>query len=181
MSDILIAILRSGTPLIYVAMAGMLAQRAGIWHLGLEGLMIAGACAAAVGVEQTGSVAAGLALAVLVCVLGSALLWFVVEKLRANPIIAGLGLTGLGLGGTDLAVQSIYGSQASVMAGGGLPRLGEAFGLSACSPCWWWRCPSWSCFSGCCCAARGSACAWRPAANIPSPPAASASRPRACG
>ncbi|WP_158815161.1 ABC transporter permease [Methylocapsa sp. S129] len=128
MSDILIAVLRSGTPLIYVALAGMLAQRAGVWHLGLEGLMIAGACAAAVGVEQTGSVAAGLALAVLVCVLGSTLLWFVVEKLRANPIIAGLGLTGLGLGGADLTVQSIYGSEASVTAGAGLPRLGDAFG-----------------------------------------------------
>lgn len=128
MSDILIAILRSGTPLIYVAMAGMLAQRAGIWNLGLEGLMIAGACAAAVGTAKSGSVAFGLGLAIVVCVLGSMLLWFVVEKLRAHPIIAGLGLTGLGLGGTDLAVQAIYGSQASVMAGRGLPRLGEAFG-----------------------------------------------------
>ena len=64
----------------------------------------------------------------MLCVIGSALLWFVIEKLRANPIIAGLGLTGLGLGGTDLAVQSIYGSQASVNALYGLPRLGPAFG-----------------------------------------------------
>ncbi len=64
----------------------------------------------------------------MLCVLASALLWFVIEKLRANPIIAGLGLTGLGLGGTDLAVQSIYGSQASVNAPYGLPRLGPAFG-----------------------------------------------------
>ena len=55
----------------------------------------------------------------------SVLLWFVIEKLRANPIIAGLGLTGLGLGGTDLAVQSIYGSQAAVNAPFGLPRLGR--------------------------------------------------------
>jgi simple sugar transport system permease protein len=128
MSDIIVAILRSGTPLIYVAMAGMLAQRAGIWHLGLEGLMIAGACAAVVGTAQTGSLPAGLAIAVVVCMLGSALLWFVIEKLRANPIIAGLGLTGLGLGGSDLAIQSIYGSQGAVHAAAGLPRLGPAFG-----------------------------------------------------
>ena len=64
----------------------------------------------------------------MLCVLASALLWFVIEKLRANPIIAGLGLTGLGLGGTDLAVQAIYGSQASVNAPYGLPRLGPEFG-----------------------------------------------------
>ena len=64
----------------------------------------------------------------MLCVLASTLLWLVVEKLRANPIIAGLGLTGLGLGGTDLAVQAIYGSQATVNAPYGLPRLGPAFG-----------------------------------------------------
>ena len=80
------------------------------------------------GVVETDSIAIGLGLAIVLCVIGSALLWFVIEKLRANPIIAGLGLTGLGLGGTDLAVQSIYGSQASVNAPFGLPRLGAAFG-----------------------------------------------------
>lgn len=128
MDDVIVAILRSGTPLIYVTMAGVLAQRAGIWHLGLEGLMIIGACAAVLGVVQTGSLALGLAIGIVLCVLASALLWFVIEKLRANPIIAGLGLTGLGLSGTDLAVQAIYGTQASVNAPYGLPRLGPAFG-----------------------------------------------------
>jgi simple sugar transport system permease protein len=90
--------------------------------------MIIGACAAVLGLVQLGSLTVGLALGIVLCVLGSALLWFVVEKLRANPIIAGLGLTGLGLGGTDLAVQAIYGSQAAVNAPYGLPRLGAFFG-----------------------------------------------------
>lgn len=128
MNDAIVAVLRSGTPLIYVTMAGLLAQRAGIWHLGLEGLMIMGACASVLVVVQTGSIIFALAVAIAVCVLGSILLWFAVEKLRANPIIAGLGLTGLGLGGTDLVIQSIYGSQASVNAPFGLARLGPSFG-----------------------------------------------------
>jgi len=128
MEDALVALLRSGTPLVYVTLAGVLAQRAGIWHLGLEGLMIIGACAAVVGVSQTGSLPLALAIGIVLCVAASALLWFVVEVLRANPIIAGLGLTGLGLGGTDLAVQAIYGSQGSVTAPFGLPRLGPDFG-----------------------------------------------------
>src|SRR5690606_21489726 len=96
--------------------------------LGLEGLMIIGACAAVLGTVQTDSLAVGIGIGIVLCVLASALLWFVIEKLRANPIIAGLGLTGLGLGGTDLAVQAIYGSQASVNAPYGLPRLGPEFG-----------------------------------------------------
>jgi len=128
MNEIIVAILRSGTPLIYVTMAGVIAQRAGVWHLGLEGLMVTGACATIVGIMLTGSVSLALLIAVVLCVLGSILLWFVIEKLRANPIIAGLGLTGLGIGGTALAVQSIFGSQAAVNAPFGLPRIGPAFG-----------------------------------------------------
>lgn len=128
MEDIVIAILRSGTPLVYVTLAGVIAQRAGIWHLGLEGLMISGACATVLGIVLTGSIWAALLWAIAVCIAGSVLFWFVVEKLRANQIIAGLGLTGLGLGGTTLAVQSIFGTQAAVSAPFGLPRLGPAFG-----------------------------------------------------
>jgi ABC-type uncharacterized transport system permease subunit len=128
MGDFVIAILRSGTPLIYVTLAGVIAQRTGIWHLGLEGLMIAGACATIIGIVLTQSIWFALLIAIVVCVIGSILFWFVVEKLKANQIIAGLGLTGLGLGGTALAVQSIFGTQAAVSAPFGLPRLGPAFG-----------------------------------------------------
>ncbi|RWN36471.1 ABC transporter permease [Mesorhizobium sp.] len=128
MEDFVIAILRSGTPLIYVTLAGVIAQRAGIWHLGLEGLMITGACATILGIVLTQSIWIALFGAITACVLGSILFWFVVEKLKANQIIAGLGLTGLGLGGTALAVQSIFGTQAAVSAPFGLPRIGPAFG-----------------------------------------------------
>jgi simple sugar transport system permease protein len=124
----LIAILQAATPLIYVTLGGVLAARAGIWNLGLEGLMIAGACAAVVGEKQTGSIGSALLIAIVVCMLGSALLWFVIEKLRANPVIAGLGLSGLGLGGTDLAIQSIYGNEGAVHAPAGLPVLGSGAG-----------------------------------------------------
>lgn len=128
MNDIVIAILRSGTPLVYVTLAGVIAQRAGVWNLGLEGLMIIGACATILGIMMTHSFVAAILIASLLCVAASVLLWFVIEKLKANPIIAGLGLTGLGIGGTALAVESIFGSQATVTAPFGVPRLGPAFG-----------------------------------------------------
>lgn len=128
MIELIVSVLRTGTPMIYVAMAGVLAQRAGVWNLGLEGLMITGACAAVVLTEQTGSVMLGLGGAIVFSIILSALLWLVIEKLRANPIIAGLGLTGLGLGGTDFAVQAIYGSEGAVTAPAGIPTLGPSFG-----------------------------------------------------
>ena len=126
--EFMVAILRSGTPLVYVTMASVIAQRAGIWHLGLEGVMIIGACATILGIVLTGSFPAAIGIACMLCVAASVLLWFVIEKLGANPIIAGLGLTGLGIGGTALAVQALFGSLAAVTAPFGLPRLGAAFG-----------------------------------------------------
>ncbi|HEY0419750.1 MAG TPA: hypothetical protein VGC80_09550, partial [Acetobacteraceae bacterium] len=128
MNDLLALILQAGTPLVYAAMAGVLAQRAGIRHLGLEGLMATGACGSVMVANVSGSLVAGLVAAAVLCVLGSVLLWLVIEVLKANPIIAGLGLTGLGLGGTDLAVQAVFSSETAVRAEIGLPRLGQAFG-----------------------------------------------------
>lgn len=131
MNNLIALILGAGAPLVYVTMAGVLAQRTGIWHLGLEGLMISGACASVLVTSAAGSLLVGLLAAIALCVLGSALLWLVIEKLRADPIIAGLGLTGLGLGGTDLAVQAVFGSEATVRSPIGLPRLGAGFGAYA--------------------------------------------------
>ncbi|OQP86384.1 ABC transporter permease [Rhizobium rhizosphaerae] len=131
MIDFIVAVLRSGTPLVYVALAGMIAQRAGLWHLGLEGIMIIGCCATIIGIVLTGSYALAILIACVLCILASMLLWFVIEKLKANPIIAGLGLTGFGVGGTALAAQSIFDSQAAVTAPFGAPRLGDSFGAFA--------------------------------------------------
>ena len=128
MDDMLVAILRSGTPLVYVTLAAAIAQRSGVWHLGLEGLMIASACAATLGTIATGSIWLGLLVAIATSLAGSTLLWWVIERLRADPIIAGLGLSGLGLGGSSLALQAIYGSEAPLASPVGLPRLGEGFG-----------------------------------------------------
>ena len=128
LNEFAVAILRSATPLIYVTMAGVIAQRAGVWHLGLEGVMIIGACSTVIGIVLTGSFLLAILIAVASCVLASVLLWFVIDGLRANPIIAGLGLSGLGVGGTALAVQSIFGSLAAVSAPFGVPRIGGFFG-----------------------------------------------------
>ena len=59
MNDLIALILGSGAPLVYVTMAGVLAQRAGVWHLGLEGLMIVGACAAVLVTSAAGLAAGG--------------------------------------------------------------------------------------------------------------------------
>ena len=126
--EFIVAILRSGTPLIYAAMAGVIVQRAGVWHLGLEGVMIIGACATIVGIILSNSFVIAILVAMAICVAMSILQWFVIEKLQANQIIVGLGITGIGIGGTAFAVETIFGSLAAISAPFGVPRIGDAFG-----------------------------------------------------
>lgn len=173
MEDFLIAILRSGTPLIYVTLAGVIAQRTGIWHLGLEGLMIVGACAAILGIVLTQSIWLALLSAIIVCVIGSILFWFVVEKLKANQIIAGLGLTGLGLGGTALAVQSIFGTQAAISAPLGFRVSVWPSVLLAPFQSLFFSCLLLHSRCGSLCGVLALDCAWLPPVNIPSPHEAS--------
>ncbi len=126
--EFLVAILRSGTPLIYAALAGVIVHRAGVWHLGLEGIMIIGACVTIIGIVLTNSFVIAILLAILICIVVSILQWFVIEKLKANQIIVGLGITGIGIGGTAFAVESIFGSLAAISAPFGIPRIGDTFG-----------------------------------------------------
>jgi simple sugar transport system permease protein len=114
--------LRDTTPIALAALAGVLAFRVGVFHLGLEGLMCAGAFAAVAVTKATGSVALGLVATVAICLLLSLLYWWVIDRLRANVIIAGLGLTGIGVAGSTFALQTFFGTQGAIQVAHGLPR-----------------------------------------------------------
>ncbi len=122
MEQVLATTLRAATPLILVALAGVFAFRAGVFHLGLEGLMVTGAFVVVAVAEATGSVVAGLVAAVAVCMLLSVLFWWVTGPLGANVIIAGLGLTSIGLGGTAFALGAVYDTRGSIFTDVVLPR-----------------------------------------------------------
>ncbi len=96
----LAAAVRVATPLLLAALGETVTERAGVINLGLEGAMLAGALASALGAAETGPWQ-GLALAVLAGALVSALLGAIAVLAGANQIIAGtavtlgcLGLTG---------------------------------------------------------------------------------------
>jgi simple sugar transport system permease protein len=133
MDDTLVAILRSGTPLVYgrspACWRSVPASGTSAWRADDHRRLLGGGRDGADRIAR-----AGIGIGIVLCVLASALLWFVIEVLRANPIIAGLGLTG-SASAAPTAVQAIYGSQASVNARSACPpRAG--IGASACSPCW---------------------------------------------
>ncbi len=112
MSDVagqfLEASVRTATPLLYAALGEMLAERAGVINVGLEGSIAAGAFAAlvAAGVGGTvagfaGGAAAGLAVALLFAL-------FVVV-LEADQIITGTAVTLLAHGLTVALKRTLYG------------------------------------------------------------------------
>ncbi len=100
--------LRGATPIVLAAVAGLFAIRAGIFHLGIEGLMLVGAFTAVAAGTASGSATVGMLTAILVCLLLSVLYWYLIDKLKADTVIAGLGLTALCVGGTAFAMQVLF-------------------------------------------------------------------------
>ena len=81
------SVLLGTTPILWAALGCLFAHRAGIYQLGLEGLMLIGAFASIGGAIALGSAWTGILLAMAVCVLVSVVFWFVVVILKANAII----------------------------------------------------------------------------------------------
>jgi simple sugar transport system permease protein len=116
------ASVRIATPLLLAALGEMLAERGGVVNLGVEGAMLCGALAAAIGASTGGawtglaaSAAAGLALATVfaLAVIGA----------RADQIITGTATTLLAVGLTGAVYQAAFGATG---AGLSLPTLAPA-------------------------------------------------------
>ena len=88
----------AATPLIYAALGELIAERAGVLNLGVEGMMLVGALAAfSVGVG-TGSLALGYLAAVCTSMLLALLFAVLTLSLQTNQVATGLALTLFGLG-----------------------------------------------------------------------------------
>jgi simple sugar transport system permease protein len=123
-SNILISVMIAATPLVLAATGELVAERAGVLNLGVEGMMVTGALAAFAALMATGKIAWALTAAV-VAGTGMATLFAVLAlSLRANQVAAGLALTMFGLGLSALGGQGYSGQSA-----GAFPRLHLA-GLS---------------------------------------------------
>jgi general nucleoside transport system permease protein len=90
--DLVASSLRLATPLIFCALAGVLAERAGVIDIGLEGKMLFAAfTAAAVGVS-TGSIILAVLSAILIAMALSCLHGFACVTYHGNQVISGLAI-----------------------------------------------------------------------------------------
>lgn len=112
--ELLAAAIRIATPLLLAALGGILSERAGVFAIGLEGMMLAGAFAATVGAFATSSVAAGITLALLGGAIIALAVAVVAVRFRADNMVTGLAANILALGLTSYLLRIIAG-------GGGRP------------------------------------------------------------
>lgn len=124
--------LAAAAPIALAGLGAVFAFRAGIYFLGLEGLMLIGAFSAVGVTVSKQSVGLGLAAAILSAVVGAFVFWFVVVILGADQIVAGLGLSILGLGLTSYGLSAIFESPGSLYVEEGLwrPVTGDVQGLA---------------------------------------------------
>ncbi|MFC6791574.1 ABC transporter permease [Methylobacterium komagatae] len=95
---VLATVLAAATPLIIAALGELVAERAGVLNLGVEGMMVCGAAIGFAAAVETGSTFAG-ALAGIGAGIGlAALFGLLTVGLAANQVASGLALTILGLG-----------------------------------------------------------------------------------
>ncbi|WP_336056145.1 ABC transporter permease [Nitratireductor sp. CH_MIT9313-5] len=120
--DTLIAVLdstvRLSVPLLLAALAGLYSERSGVFDIGLEGKMLAGAFAAGAAAAVTASAWIGLLAAVVVSVFFALVHGFASITHRGNQIVSGVAINFIAAGSTIILGQAWF-SQ-----GGRTPLLG---------------------------------------------------------
>jgi ABC-type uncharacterized transport system permease subunit len=119
------AALRAGTPILLAALGELLAERAGILNLGVEGMMLVGALTGFMVSQQSGEPWVGLLAAALAGMLLSGIHGFLSISLHANQVGSGLALTIFGMGLTGLLGKSFVGVPVKGFAPVAVPWLAD--------------------------------------------------------
>ena len=123
--NILYATIRTGTPLLLVALGEMVCEKSGILNLGQEGMMLMGAVVGFITVYHFDIVALGFVSAALVGMLMSILFAAIVLLLNANQVATGLALTIFGAGLSAFVGADYEGKIASSLDALPIPLLSD--------------------------------------------------------
>lgn len=96
------------TPVLFAALGGALCERANVFNIALEGMMLVGAFAAVVGSYYSASPWGGLALACVAGVLSGAVFAFFSVLRNGDQIIVSIGFNLLALGLTALLLRAMF-------------------------------------------------------------------------
>jgi simple sugar transport system permease protein len=105
----LLTVISAATPLLLAAIGELVAERAGVLNLGIEGMMLAGAVTAFAATIATGSTTMGILAAALAGALMALIFAFLALSLLANQVATGLALTIFGIGLSALVGSGFVG------------------------------------------------------------------------
>ena len=97
-TNVLYAMVRTGTPLLIVALGELICEKSGVLNLGQEGMMLVGAVVGFITTLSTGSLTLGFCAAIMAGMLMSLIFGFISLELNANQVATGLALTIFGTG-----------------------------------------------------------------------------------
>ena len=115
---ILQAAVRAGTPILFVCIGEIYAERSGVLNVGLEGMMLVGAIAGFTAGFTIGNPVVGVIAAAVAGAAFSLIHAFVTVTLRADQIVSGLTLTILGTG-----ISGFYGKAMIGQVGPGFDKV----------------------------------------------------------
>jgi len=146
------ALMVSATPIILAAIGELVAERAGVLNLGVEGMMITGAVCGFIVAVGTGSSAIGFVAAAAGGGLLALLFGLLTQFLLSNQVATGLALTLFGLGLASLLGQGYVGVSAPATPKLDIPLLSDLpvlgpmlfrhdpvvyLSLALCAAVWW--------------------------------------------
>ncbi len=123
--QILTAAIKTGTPLLLVALGEMVCEKSGVLNLGQEGMMLMGAVCGFIAAFSTGSLFLGVLAAMLAGMLMSLLFGVISMHLRANQVATGLALTIFGTGLSAFVGAAYVGKTVKGFQGVHIPLLGD--------------------------------------------------------
>lgn len=103
--------LRLTTPILFAALASLIADKAGIINIGLEGIMLFSALAGVLGSAYSHSLFVGLLCALAVGILIAFLMAYFSLSLKADIILAGVAVNLIAAGGTVFILYAVCGDK----------------------------------------------------------------------
>ena len=119
MLEILAGMLRTAAPSLLAAMGGVVFEKAGVFTIAHEGIMLFGAFFGVLGVYLTASPLMGVAFALTAGAVCGLLYIWLTERLSANATIVSIGINTLAIGATTYMMKMIFGDAGTV----GNPRI----------------------------------------------------------
>ncbi|CAH0526188.1 ABC transporter permease [Vibrio hippocampi] len=123
--QILVAALKTGTPLLLIALGELICEKSGVLNLGQEGMMLMGAMAGFAGAYYSGHLFLGISLAIMAGMAMALLFAALSLSLNTNQVATGLALTIFGTGLSSFLGSGLVGSTLSGFQPIAIPLLSD--------------------------------------------------------